>query len=73
RDDARGWEARLRPLGIPAAAVRTLPEALDATPDAVAAAGTYRLVASPIRIDGYTPEYGPPPRLGEHDNQESVR
>ncbi|PPJ31942.1 CaiB/BaiF CoA transferase family protein [Nocardia nova] len=73
RDDARGWEARLRPLGIPAAAVRTLPEALDATPDAVADAGTYRLVASPIRIDGYTPEYGPPPRLGEHDNQEPVR
>ena len=28
-DTAAGWEARLRPLGIPAAAVRTLPEALD--------------------------------------------
>ncbi|MEV5647257.1 CoA transferase [Nocardia sp. NPDC052254] len=67
RDDARGWEARLRPLGIPAAAVRTLPEALDSAPEIVAAAGDYRLVASPIRIDGYTPSYGPPPRLGEHE------
>ena len=29
-DTAKGWEARLRPLGIPAAAVRSLPEALAA-------------------------------------------
>ncbi|MBF5002338.1 CoA transferase [Nocardia sp. BSTN01] len=72
RDDARGWERRLRPLGIPAAAVRSLPEALDATPEVVAEAGPYRLVASPIRIGGYTPEYGPPPLLGEHDSQEPV-
>ena len=33
-DTAAGWESRLRPLGIPAAAVRTLPEALEATPEA---------------------------------------
>ncbi len=32
KDTAAGWEARLRPLGIPAAAVRTLPEALEADP-----------------------------------------
>src|SRR5215470_19897733 len=31
-DTAKGWESRLRPLGIPAAAVRTLPEALQANP-----------------------------------------
>ncbi|RDI45115.1 crotonobetainyl-CoA:carnitine CoA-transferase CaiB-like acyl-CoA transferase [Nocardia mexicana] len=65
-DTASGWEARLRPLGIPAAAVRELPEALDTSPDAVVSAGDHRLVGSPIRIAGYRPEYRPPPRLGEH-------
>ncbi|MBO0853688.1 MAG: CoA transferase [Nocardia sp.] len=66
-DTALGWEARLRPLGIPSAAVRTLPEALDANPELIVDAGQYRLVGSSIKIDGYTPAYGPPPRLGEHD------
>lgn len=65
-DTAAGWEARLRPLGVPAAAVRTLPEALEATPEMIVAAGDFRLVASPVRIAGYTPDYRPPPRLGEH-------
>ncbi|CAN5677500.1 CoA transferase [soil metagenome] len=65
-DTATGWEARLRPLGIPAAAVRSLPEALDATPEMVVSAGDYRLVAGSIRVDGYQPDYRPPPRLGEH-------
>ncbi|MEU1549266.1 CoA transferase [Nocardia sp. NPDC005745] len=65
-DTATGWERRLRPLGIPAAAVRDLPEALDASPTAVVTAGEFRLVGSPIRIAGYEPQYGPPPRLGEH-------
>jgi CoA:oxalate CoA-transferase len=65
-DTALGWEIRLRPLGIPAAAVRSLPEALDATPEMVVSAGDYRLVASSIRVDGYRPDYRPPPRLGEH-------
>lgn len=67
-DTATGWESRLRPLGIPAAAVRTLPEALDATPEALVHAGRHRLVGSPIRIAGYEPAYGPPPRLGEHND-----
>jgi CoA:oxalate CoA-transferase len=65
-DSAVGWEARLRPLGIPAAAVCSLPEALESTPEVVISAGDYRLVRSPIRVVGYEPEYGPPPRLGEH-------
>ncbi|WP_406444552.1 CoA transferase [Streptomyces sp. NBC_00631] len=65
-DTARGWEARLRPLGIPAAAVRTLPEALDATPEMIVRAGDFRLVGSPVRIAGHEPEFRPPPRLGEH-------
>lgn len=65
-DTAAGWEARLRPLGVPAAAVRSLPEALAQTPDAVVTAGDFRLIGSPIRVEGYEPDYGPPPRLGEH-------
>jgi crotonobetainyl-CoA:carnitine CoA-transferase CaiB-like acyl-CoA transferase len=60
-DTAAGWEARLRPLGVPAADVRTLPEALKATPEVVVSAGDYRLVGSPIRIAGYRPDYRPPP------------
>jgi crotonobetainyl-CoA:carnitine CoA-transferase CaiB-like acyl-CoA transferase len=67
-DTARGWESRLRPLGVPVAAVRTLPEALAAAPDAIVTAGTFRLVRSPVRVTGYDPDYGPPPRLGEHDS-----
>ncbi|TDC71836.1 CoA transferase [Actinomadura sp. GC306] len=65
-DTAAGWESRLRHFGIPAAAVRTLPEALDATPGMVVRAGDHRLVGSPIRVTGYEPRYGPPPSLGEH-------
>jgi CoA:oxalate CoA-transferase len=65
-DTAASWETRLRALGVPAAAVRTLPQALDATPEMVVRAGEHRLVASPIRVSGWTPDYRPPPRLGEH-------
>ena len=65
-DTALGWESRLRPLGIPAAAVRTLPEALEATPEALVTAGDFRLVGSPIRIAGYEPDFRPPPLLDEH-------
>lgn len=39
-DSAAGWEARLRPLGIPAAAVRTLPEALRDTPEVIVRSGS---------------------------------
>lgn len=65
-DSATGWEFRLRPLGVPAAAVRSLPDALAATPEMIANAGDFRLVGSPIRVAGFDPDYGPPPRLGEH-------
>lgn len=71
-DTASAWEARLRPLGVPAAAVRTLPQALAATPEAVVTAGDFRLVRSPVRVAGYEPDYGPPPRLGEHDASGAV-
>ena len=60
-DTAVNWERRLTLLGIPAAAVRSLPEALEATPDLVVQAGDFRLVASPIKIDGFAPKYRPAP------------
>jgi CoA:oxalate CoA-transferase len=65
-DTATGWEARLQPLGIPSAAVRTLPEALEATPEVLVTAGEFRLVRSPIRVTGYEPDYRPAPALDEH-------
>jgi CoA:oxalate CoA-transferase len=63
KDTAVSWEARLRSLGVPTAAVRSLPEALKATPEMLVTAGDFRLVGSPIRIGGYQPEYRPPPKL----------
>ena len=65
-DTALAWESRLRRLGVPAAAVRTLPEALAAAPDVIVTAGRFRLVGSPVHVAGYDPAYRPPPRLGEH-------
>jgi crotonobetainyl-CoA:carnitine CoA-transferase CaiB-like acyl-CoA transferase len=65
-DTAASWEERLGPLGVPATAVRTLPQALAAAPGSVVRAGAFRLVATPVRVAGYSPAYGPPPRLGEH-------
>jgi crotonobetainyl-CoA:carnitine CoA-transferase CaiB-like acyl-CoA transferase len=64
-DTAKGWEARLRPLGIPAAAVRSLPEALEATPEAIVTAGDFRLIGGAIKVAGYSPEYRPAPALDE--------
>ncbi|WP_233213275.1 CoA transferase [Mycobacterium sp. ITM-2016-00316] len=60
-DTAVNWEIRLKPLGIPAAAVRSLPEALEDTPEMVVTAGDFRLVGSPIRVQGFEPEYRPAP------------
>src|SRR6476659_8287527 len=70
-DTGAGWEARLHPLGMPVAAVRTLPEALEATPEALVTAGDFRLVGSPIRVSCYRPEYRPPPLLDEHGDVEA--
>ena len=71
-DTAKGWEARLRPLGIPAAAVRSLPDALEALPEVIVTAGEFRLVRSAIRISGYEPEYRPAPRMDEHAHSYST-
>ena len=68
-DTAANWESRLRPLGVPVAAVRTLPEALAANPEVIVGAGAFRLIRSPIQIAGYEPDYGAPPRLDEHADE----
>jgi CoA:oxalate CoA-transferase len=65
-DTAKGWEARLRPLGVPAAAVRSLAEAMESTPELIVTAGDFQLVGSPIKVAGFKPDYAPPPRLDEH-------
>ncbi len=65
-DTAAGWESRLKPLGIPAAAVRSLPEALDATPEMLVTAGDFRLVGTPVHVSGYTPDYRPAPVFDEY-------
>jgi CoA:oxalate CoA-transferase len=70
-DTAASWQSRLQPLGIPVAAVRTLPEAFAATPEALVTAGEFQLIGSPIHIAGYKPEYRPAPRLDEHGAQSS--
>ncbi|BBY31037.1 CoA transferase [Mycolicibacterium sediminis] len=68
-DTAVGWQERLAPLGIPAAAVRSLPEALEATPDAVVTAGDFRLVGGSVKVAGYEPEYRAAPELDEYSAQ----
>jgi crotonobetainyl-CoA:carnitine CoA-transferase CaiB-like acyl-CoA transferase len=65
-DTADNWEVRLRALGVPAASVRNLPEALAGADGLLVDAGGYRLVGNPVRIDGYRPAYAGPPGLGEH-------
>ncbi|WP_301119986.1 CaiB/BaiF CoA transferase family protein [Mycolicibacterium fortuitum] len=71
-DTAAGWESRLKPLGIPAAAVRTLPQALDATPEMVVTAGDFRLVGSPVHVAGYAPDYRPAPEFDEYGQRSPV-
>ena len=74
--DTDDWLARVRAAGIPAGAVRSVAEALEApeiaargliadTPDA--RHGALRLLRSPLQLRG-TPPREPlaPPRLGEH-------
>lgn len=78
-EDTAHWLATVRAAGIPAGAVRSVNEALDApeisarglvadTPDA--RHGTLRLLRSPLRLAGTPPrEPAAPPRLGEHTAQ----
>jgi CoA:oxalate CoA-transferase len=66
-DTAWAWESRLRPLGVPAAAVRTLPEALAAAPDAIVAVPG-ALAAAPdaiVAVPGEVPGKGAGEGAGE--------
>lgn len=74
--DTAHWLERIRAAGVPAGAVRSVAEALDApevaarglladTPDA--RHGSLRLMRSPLRLQDTPPrEPVAPPRLGEH-------
>jgi crotonobetainyl-CoA:carnitine CoA-transferase CaiB-like acyl-CoA transferase len=71
---AAEWVRRLAPLGVVVAEVSTLNEALASDLARARAMvislgdGSLRLraVASPVRFDGYAPQYGLPPLLDEH-------
>lgn len=71
---AAHWVARLVPLGVVAAEVGTLSDALQTDLARSRAMVTtlgdgslpLRAVASPIRFEGYAPQYGLPPLLDEH-------
>jgi len=70
---ATDWVRRLAPLGVVAAEVDTLAQALTSertrARELVVALGgdpALRAVASPLRFNGFTPRYGLPPQLGEH-------
>ena len=74
---AADWVRRLAPLGVVAAEVGTLNDALRG--DIAAARGLIvslgdgtlplQAVACPIRFDGYVPHYGAPPLLNEHADE----
>jgi LAO/AO transport system ATPase len=74
-DTTASWSARLTPLGVVAAPVETLEEALGSdlarergmVVDIECNGATVRAVGNPIRIEGEKPAYGPPPLLGEHN------
>ena len=74
---AAQWVRRLGPLGVVAAEVGSLNDALRsdiaASRSLVIPLGDgslpLRAVASPIRFDGYVPSYGLPPLLDEHRDE----
>ena len=69
-DTAVSWEARLRPLGIPVSAVRSLPGRSTPPRRSWCRRGV-RLVAGPIKVAGYEPEYRPAPALDEFGADQS--
>jgi len=74
---AAEWVGRLVPLGVVAAEVGSLKQALDSdlarSRDLVVTLGdgslALRAVASPLKFDGYAPHYGLPPLLNEHGDE----
>ncbi len=73
-DDTADWVARLDPLGIVAAGVETLPQALAGdivrerglVQEIPVADATLRVIASPFKFSDFETRYRPPPLLGEH-------
>ena len=68
---AADWFAKLDPAGIPAGPINTVRQALGdpqaAYRNMLQQMDRFRLVGSPLRIDGQRTDAGlPPPRLGEH-------
>ncbi|MBI1965682.1 MAG: methylmalonyl Co-A mutase-associated GTPase MeaB [Betaproteobacteria bacterium] len=74
-DTTASWAARLAPLGVVAAPIETLEQALgselarerDMIVEIGCAGGTIRAVGNPVKITGMRQEYRPPPLLGEHN------
>ncbi|MCG6954341.1 MAG: CoA transferase [Betaproteobacteria bacterium] len=72
--DTASWMERLAPLGLVVAPVETLEQALESelarergmVVPIDTEAGPLRVVGSPLRMAGASPEYTAPPRLGEH-------
>jgi crotonobetainyl-CoA:carnitine CoA-transferase CaiB-like acyl-CoA transferase len=68
------WVDRLAPLGVVVAPVESLETALQSEQvrvremvvDLTPGATSLRVTGNPIKIDGVTQTYGPPPSLGEH-------
>lgn len=73
--DTGEWLARLLPLGIVAAGISTLEQALRSEQTTARRmvieipvdGGTLRLVGNPLKIDGGAERFTPPPLLGEDD------
>lgn len=74
---AAEWVRRLVPLGVVAAEVGSLSQALESdltrSRHMVVSLGDgtqgLRAMASPLKFDGFTPSYGMPPLLDEHHEQ----
>jgi CoA:oxalate CoA-transferase len=68
------WVQLLQPVGIVVAGVTTLSDALNSfhtdtrgmIVDIATSGGPLRLIANPIKIDGFEEYYAKPPALGEH-------
>ncbi len=74
---ASEWVRRLAPLGVVAAEVGTMAQALNSgqarSRDMVVALGdgtqSLRAIGSALKFEGYTPTYGMPPLLDEHHRE----
>jgi crotonobetainyl-CoA:carnitine CoA-transferase CaiB-like acyl-CoA transferase len=73
--DTKEWVRRLAPVGVVAAGVESLEDALSSEQararsmvvEIAIENGTLRAVGNPIKVDREEGRYAPPPLLGEHD------